>query len=197
MATNYANPTFSGRHGYVPPISPGQAARLLQRAGIAVNMPAGHPVAAHQATGAAMTTTLAPVVAAIAANTAPTPPAPTVPPKEIVVIDLTGDSDTEVSPQGSNSQSPTLPLTQECSPLTSFRRRFRKKKLDWLHESNSFNADGEVADALCQNLNSRKRKRDLGKNFIETTLNECYRHVQAQKVLSSGSPYSSDLVALT
>jgi hypothetical protein len=198
MATNYCSSTFSGRRGYVPPISPEQAAILLQQAGIAYKNPAGYPDAAHQATGPAMTTTLPPAAAAAitTTKTTATPSAPTVPPKDIVVIDLTGDSDTEVSPQGSISQSSNPPLTQECSPLTEFRRRFRKKLLTWLHESNG-QTDVEAADALRETLNSRKRKRDLDPDFVETTWDECYSHVQGKKVLSSGSPCSSDLVVLT
>ncbi|GLI73455.1 hypothetical protein PoHVEF18_001673 [Penicillium ochrochloron] len=167
MATNYANSIFSGPRGYMPPISPEEAAILLQQAGIPFFLPAGNPVAAHQAQGPAMTTTA--------------PPAPTVPPKDIVVIDLTGDSDTEVSPQGSHTQSPTPLLTHDPSPLTDFRRRFRKKKLTWLHESNSQEADYEIADSLCKKLNSRKRKRVLGKKFVETTWARCYGHVQSKK----------------
>lgn len=183
MATNYANSIFSGPRGYVPAMSPEEAAILLQQAGIPFFLPAGNPVAAHQAQGPAMTTTA--------------PPAPTVPPKDVVVIDLTGDSDTEVSPQGSHTQSATHPLTHDPSPLTDFHRRFRKKKLTWLHESNSQEADYEIADSLCKKLNSRKRKRELGKKFVETTWARCYGHVQSKKVLSTGSPCSSDLVALT
>lgn len=202
MATNYANSIFSGPRGYVPPMSPEQAAILLQQAGIPFYLPAGNPVAAHQAKGPAMATTLSPTTAAIitttnTTNITATPSAPIVPPKDIVVIDLTGESDTEVSPQGSNSQCPNPPLTQEPSPLTEFRRRFRKKKLTWLHESNSQDSDWQVADALCETLNSRKRKLERGDKFVETTWGQCYGHVQAKKVLSSGSPCSSDHVVLT
>lgn len=166
MTTNYANSTFSGRGGYLPPNSSDQAACTHQHAGIAYEMPSANVTAA---------TPLATVSAL------------PVPPKDIVVIDLTGDSDTDVSPHGSNTPSPT-PLTQDSSPLIEFRRRFRKKKLDWLHESNSSVADSVVTDPICKNLNSRKRKRELGKEFVSTTSGEAYSHVQAQKVLSSGSP---------
>jgi hypothetical protein len=190
MATNYTNSIFSSPRGYLPPMSPEEAAILLQQAGIPFFLPSRNLVAAHQTTGPTMTTTSPPATAA-------TPPAPNVPPKDIVVIDLTGDSDTEVSPQGSHTLSPTPLLTQDPSPLTDFRRRFRKKKLTWLHENNSQDEDYEIADSLCKTLNSRKRKRKLGKKFVETTWAQCYGHVQAKKVLSSGSPCSSDLVALT
>lgn len=197
MAANYTNSNSSDRRGYVPPISPEQAASLLQRAGIpfnmptttaATNMPAVRPVAARDAAGATMntTTTTTPVAAVTPATNGATVPTPTVPPKDIVVIDLTSDSDTEVSPQGSNSESPA-PLTQETSPLTEFHRRFREKKLSWLHESNSSDADAAVAEAICQGLNSRKRKQELGDGFVGATYSECYRHGQAQKVLPSGS----------
>lgn len=138
MATSYANSNFSGHGGYVPPILPEQAARLLQQAGVtfyipttsasttSANRPASRPVATTQATGA--TTPVATVSA------------PPVPPKDIVVIDLTSDSDTDVSPQGSNTPSST-PLTKESSPLAIFRRRFREKELTWLHEGSRSDAD--------------------------------------------------------
>lgn len=215
MATNYANSTSSRRQGYVPPIAREQAASFLQRAGMpldmptttaAANMPAAHhPVAAHHATGATMITppTSSPVAAVTpaaimkatattnpgaAATTEPAVSTLTVPPKDVVVIDLTSDSDIEVSPQGSTSQS-SAPLTKESSPLTEFRRRVCGKNLFWLHETNSSTADAAVAEAICQGLNSRKRKRELGDAFVGATWDECYGHVQAQKVLSSGSPY--------
>lgn len=185
MATHYTNSTFSGRGGYVPPILPGQAAHL-QNAGITsymptttANMPASRLVATTHATGATTTP-----VAVTAATPVATVSAPPVPPKDVVVIDLTGDSDADVSPQGSNTPSPT-PLTKEPSPLATFRRRFREKKLTWLHESNSSDADYAAAERICKNLNSRKRKRERGKEFVATNFNECYSHVQAQKVHSS------------
>ncbi|KAJ5370297.1 uncharacterized protein N7496_006389 [Penicillium cataractarum] len=207
MATNYAHSTSSGRGGYVPPILPGQATRLLQNAGIAfymptttANMPAPRPVATTHATGATINT----LVDLTAATPVATVSAPTVPPKDVVVIDLTSDSDTDVSPQGSNTPSPT-PLTKEPSPLATFRLRFREKKLTWLHESNSSDADHAVAERICKNLNSSKRKRDRGKEFVATNFTECYSHVQAQKHVRwalggpltplTGAPSSSAVVA--
>ncbi|KAF3385613.1 hypothetical protein F1880_002157 [Penicillium rolfsii] len=185
MATDYANSIFSGPRGYVSPMSPEQAAILLQHAGIPFYLPAGNSVAAHQAMGSAMTATSPPAAAITTANTTNTtaaPFAPTVPPKDIVVIDLTGDSDTEeVSPQGSHTQSPTPLLTQHPSPLTEFRRRFREKKLTWLHDSNSRNADHQVADKLLATLNSKKRKRERDKKFVKATWDECYGNIQAKK----------------
>lgn len=196
MATNYANSTSSRRQGYGPPIAREEAVFFLQRAGMppdiptttaAANMPAAsHPVAGHHAAGASMITppTSNPVAAA---TTKPAVSTPTVSPKDVVVIDLTTDSDIEVSPQGSNSQS-SAPLTKESSPLTEFRRRVHGKNLWWLHETNCSTAKVAVAETICQGLNSRKRKRELGKAFVGATRDECYGHVQPQKVLSFGSP---------
>jgi hypothetical protein len=185
MATNYANSTFSGHGGYVPPILPEQAARLLEHAGVtfympttSANMPASRPVATSHATVATTPVALA------ATTPVATVSAPPVPPKDIVVIDLTSDSDTDVSPQGSNAPSST-PLTKEPSPLAIFRRCFREKKLTWLHEGSRSDADYVVAERICKNLNSRKRKRERGDEFVATTFSECYSHVQAQKVHSS------------
>lgn len=193
MATNYANSTSSRRQGYVPPITREQAASFLQRAGMPLDMPttttapsmpaAHHPLAGHHVAGATMITppTSSPVAAA---TTEPVVSTPTVPPKDVVVIDLTSDSDIEVSPQGSNSQS-SAPLTKESSPLAEFRRHVRGKSLSWLHETNSSTA---VAEAICQDLSSRKRKRELRKALFGSTWDECYGHVKPQKVLSSGPP---------
>ncbi|CEJ60666.1 hypothetical protein PMG11_09232 [Penicillium brasilianum] len=101
MATNYANSTFSGHGGYVPPILPEQAARLLQQAGVtfyipttsapttSANRPASRPVATTHVTGATTPVALA------ATTPVATVSAPPVPPKDIVVIDLTSDSDTD------------------------------------------------------------------------------------------------------
>ena len=72
--------------------------------------------------------------------------------------------------------------------MIEFHRRVRGKNLSWLHKTNSSTADAAVAEAICQGLNSRKRKRELGDAFVGATWNECYGHVQAQKVLSSGLP---------
>ncbi|KAJ5160491.1 uncharacterized protein N7482_007495 [Penicillium canariense] len=174
MAANYS---FSGRHGYAPPIiTPEYAAYLLSCAGIRVeaagttaNMPGTCPIAPFPAAAA---------VPAAAAS------APTAFPNEVVVIDLTDDADAEVSSQGSNPQPPTS-LTPSSSPLAEFHRRFRKKELSWLHESYNPQKDGEIAEHLYQKLNSRKRKRERGEKFVETTVGECYNHVQAQKVHSS------------
>lgn len=141
--------------------------------------PAFPPIAARHAAPAS--TTAAAVETVVGPNQRRPVAAPTVPPKDIPVIDLTEDQDTDVSPQGSTSL-PPAPLTQDPSPLTVFYRSVRAKRFDWLHQSNRRVDDNAVAGQLCTSLNSRWRRDELGERHARTNVSECYRLVQAQKV---------------
>ncbi|KAJ5489395.1 hypothetical protein N7539_004285 [Penicillium diatomitis] len=146
--------------------------------GATCTTPASPSLAARHAADSSTTATIADAV--VGPEKRRPVAAPTVPPKDVPVIDLTVDSDTEVSPQGPNSLFRPA-LTQDPSPLTRFRRSLRAKSFDWLRNSNSLENDSVLAGRMCKSLNSAQRQAELGDKFVHVNLNECYRLVQSQQ----------------
>ncbi|OQD77845.1 hypothetical protein PENDEC_c002G01695 [Penicillium decumbens] len=103
-------------------------------------------------------------------------------PKEAEVIDLidltTDDPDAEkVSTQG------ITPVQNADSPLTKFRREFRKKDLKWLHQVN----DHDAVDDVFNNLNPDRKNQVYKKG-----LGLCYNLVETQKHIrrNLGGPFN-------
>ncbi|KAJ5689718.1 hypothetical protein N7462_004110 [Penicillium macrosclerotiorum] len=108
--------------------------------------------------------------------------APPALPKDVEVIDLTDDTDAEVSTQSSFQDEIQTPLTTSSSPLTEFRRQFRAKKLSWLTNLE----DGEAATRIHEELNPED-------DYSGVSIGQCYDFVSTQKLLRHyiGGPFAN------